>query len=164
MSKRMLNMPVAAVLAAGAAALSGPASNTASAAPLAGASAMQTATGSDVTPVWYQEWGYGPFDDERTVIIVRRYHVAADDDPYYSDPYYYDRPYPRSYRVPYPPPPAYDYYRSTYDSYRESGGYYREPRPRYGSGDVAYCASRFRSYDPETGTFLGYDGLRHPCP
>lgn len=28
----------------------------------------------------------------------------------------------------------------------------------------AYCASRFRSYDPESGTYLGYDGLRHPCP
>jgi hypothetical protein len=27
-----------------------------------------------------------------------------------------------------------------------------------------YCASRFRSYDPASGTYLGYDGLRHPCP
>jgi hypothetical protein len=29
---------------------------------------------------------------------------------------------------------------------------------------VAYCSQRFRSYDPATGTYLGYDGLRHPCP
>jgi len=29
---------------------------------------------------------------------------------------------------------------------------------------VAYCARRFRSYDPASGTYLGYDGLRHPCP
>jgi hypothetical protein len=29
---------------------------------------------------------------------------------------------------------------------------------------VAYCMSRYRSYDPASGTFLGYDGLRHPCP
>lgn len=29
---------------------------------------------------------------------------------------------------------------------------------------VAYCAQRFRSYDPQTGTYLGYDGQRHPCP
>ncbi|MGH6739994.1 MAG: BA14K family protein, partial [Bradyrhizobium sp.] len=23
---------------------------------------------------------------------------------------------------------------------------------------------RYRSYDPASGTYLGYDGLRHPCP
>jgi hypothetical protein len=28
----------------------------------------------------------------------------------------------------------------------------------------AYCAQRYRSYDPASGTYLGYDGLRHPCP
>ena len=28
----------------------------------------------------------------------------------------------------------------------------------------AYCARRYRSYDPASGTYLGYDGLRHPCP
>jgi hypothetical protein len=31
-------------------------------------------------------------------------------------------------------------------------------------GSVAYCAQRYRSYDPASGTYLGYDGLRHPCP
>ena len=30
--------------------------------------------------------------------------------------------------------------------------------------DVAYCTQRFRSYDPGTGTYMGYDGARHPCP
>jgi hypothetical protein len=30
--------------------------------------------------------------------------------------------------------------------------------------DAAYCAQRFRSYDPASGTYLGYDGYRHPCP
>lgn len=29
---------------------------------------------------------------------------------------------------------------------------------------VAYCQARFRSYDPATGTYMGFDGLRHPCP
>jgi hypothetical protein len=29
---------------------------------------------------------------------------------------------------------------------------------------VAYCARRFKSYDPTTGTYLGYDRLRHSCP
>jgi hypothetical protein len=28
----------------------------------------------------------------------------------------------------------------------------------------AYCSQRFRSYDPASGTYLGYDGQRHPCP
>lgn len=40
---------------------------------------------------------------------------------------------------------------------------YGAPAPAYGDGE-AYCASRFRSYDPASGTYLGYDGLRHPCP
>jgi hypothetical protein len=29
---------------------------------------------------------------------------------------------------------------------------------------VAYCMRRFRSYDPESGTYVGKDGLRRPCP
>jgi hypothetical protein len=32
------------------------------------------------------------------------------------------------------------------------------------NNSVAYCEQRFRSYDPRSGTYLGYDGLRHPCP
>ena len=35
----------------------------------------------------------------------------------------------------------------------------------YGGGDQdAYCFSRFKSYDPASGTYLGYDGRRHACP
>src|SRR3954469_13184225 len=40
----------------------------------------------------------------------------------------------------------------------------------YAAGDggdtdtLAYCTQRFRSYDPGSGTYLGYDGLRHACP
>jgi hypothetical protein len=30
--------------------------------------------------------------------------------------------------------------------------------------DSASCAQRYKSYDPASGTFLGYDGERHPCP
>ena len=34
-----------------------------------------------------------------------------------------------------------------------------------GGGDgAAYCEQRFRSYDRASGTYLGYDELRHPCP
>jgi hypothetical protein len=39
----------------------------------------------------------------------------------------------------------------------------------YGSSEAvdqgsAACAARYRSYDVSTGTYLGNDGLRHPCP
>jgi len=53
----------------------------------------------------------------------------------------------------YPP-----YYHSPY-------AYYPAYRPYpMGGAAVAYCAQRFRSYDPYSMTYLGYDGLRHPCP
>jgi hypothetical protein len=49
----------------------------------------------------------------------------------------------------------------TYDyGYGAPGGYVAVAPDR----DVAYCQQRYRSYDPASGTYLGYDGLRHPCP
>ena len=36
--------------------------------------------------------------------------------------------------------------------------------PGYGGNAVAYCMQRFRSYDPNSGTYVGFDGLRHSCP
>jgi hypothetical protein len=39
---------------------------------------------------------------------------------------------------------------------------YVTPAPAYGDRH-AYCYSRYRSYDARTGTYLGYDGLRHYC-
>jgi len=56
-------------------------------------------------------------------------------------PYYYGNP-PYGY---YPPAPAY------------------QPYPM-GGGGVQYCMQRFKSYDPSSMTYLGYDGYRHPCP
>jgi hypothetical protein len=45
---------------------------------------------------------------------------------------------------------------------------YYQPAPVYraapGGNAVAYCMQRFKSYDPSSGTYLGYDGRRHPCP
>jgi BA14K-like protein len=32
------------------------------------------------------------------------------------------------------------------------------------AGSTAACAARFHSYNPETGTYMGFDGIRHPCP
>lgn len=55
-----------------------------------------------------------------------------------------------------------DYYDGDYGpDYYETGVEVGVPA---GGDAVAYCESRFRSYDPASGTYLGYDGLRHPCP
>jgi hypothetical protein len=37
--------------------------------------------------------------------------------------------------------------------------------PGYGSRAdwLAYCSQRYRSFDPASGTFMGYDGIRRPC-
>jgi len=65
---------------------------------------------------------------------------------YYGGPDYYD----------YGP----DYYAD--NTYYDDGA----PAVEVGvvGGDASYCAQRYRSYDPASGTYLGYDGERHPCP
>jgi hypothetical protein len=57
-------------------------------------------------------------------------------------PQYYDQPYPYYYGYPprYVGPIGYD-----------PGGW------------EAYCFSRYRSFDPISGTYLGHDGRRHYC-
>ena len=62
--------------------------------------------------------------------------IIASQRPYY----YYDRPY--GYYPPFP---------------------FLQPYPM-GSATVDHCMRRFRSYDPYSMTYLGYDGFRHPCP
>jgi hypothetical protein len=51
--------------------------------------------------------------------------------------------------------------------YAPGPGYYAE-QPYYedegGDDATGYCMQRFRSYDPRSGTYLGNDGHRHPCP
>lgn len=52
------------------------------------------------------------------------------------------------------------------------GPVYAEPVPVYRGpvyaapdGDaIAYCSRRFRSYDPETGTYIGSGGVVRACP
>jgi len=67
-------------------------------------------------------------------------------------PYYYGGYYP--------------YYAQPY--YAPGPGYYAAPYGGEGGegGDdgVAYCMQRYRSYNPNTGTFMGNDGRPHPCP
>ena len=63
---------------------------------------------------------------------------------YYNDPYYYGD-----------------------SGYYADNGYYDDGAtvvvPGSG-GDASYCAQRYRSWDPGSQTYLGNDGLRHPCP
>lgn len=68
----------------------------------------------------------------------------------YGGTYYVERPYyPPTYyyEAPPPPPPPRVYY-----------------EPAAPEDAHSYCMRRFRSYDPRTGTYLGYDGYRYPCP
>jgi len=113
-------------------------SNVASAAPFADPLAIKNAAGTNVETAWGRGFGWG-FGAGLLGGAIIGGALAA---PYYH-PYYYGAPY-------YYPPAAY------------GPGYY--PAPGYGGDTAGYCASRYRSYDPATGTFLGYDGLRHPCP
>jgi hypothetical protein len=69
---------------------------------------------------------------------------------------YYGGP---DYAVGYDAPGYYD------DQYYDDGGGVVAVAPApVGGDDVAYCMQTYRSYDPASGTYLGYDGLRHPCP
>ena len=61
---------------------------------------------------------------------------------------------------------GYDPYYYSDDYAYDDGGYYD---PGYVVSqavvpDDSSCAARYRSYDPASGTYLGFDGLRHPCP
>ncbi|WP_410707917.1 BA14K family protein [Bradyrhizobium sp. BWA-3-5] len=61
---------------------------------------------------------------------------------------------------------AYGYYGNNY--YYDDPYYYDDTvvaaAPPVGDDAVAYCMRRYKSYDPASGTYLGYDGQRHPCP
>jgi hypothetical protein len=48
-------------------------------------------------------------------------------------------------------------------SLRRAGGAYAYVVPNADNA-AASCEQRFRSFDPASGTYLGFDGLRHPCP
>jgi hypothetical protein len=48
-------------------------------------------------------------------------------------------------------------------NYYYAPGYVYAPAPSY-APSVAWCERHYRSYDPASGTYLGYDGVRHPCP
>jgi len=99
-----------------------------------GGLAIKRAAPNDVEPVQWRRRGRGFGAGFATGVIIGGVYGA----PYYYPPGpYYPGPY-------YYPGPAYG--------------------APYGSDAVAYCMQRFRSYDPRSGTYLGFDGFRHPCP
>ena len=57
----------------------------------------------------------------------------------------------------YAPGPAY------YDNGYDDDAVAVAPAPG-GDDAVAYCMQTYRSYDPRSGTYMGNDGYRHPCP
>ena len=57
--------------------------------------------------------------------------------------------------------PGPGYYDGGYD---DGGPVAVAPGPGGGDDAVAYCMQTYKSYDPQSGTYLGYDGMRHPCP
>lgn len=69
-----------------------------------------------------------------------------------ASPGYYDEP-PVYYQRPVPVERVYPARR-----------YYRvAPRTVYYGDHATVCAEHYRSYDPRSDTFLGYDGYRHRC-
>jgi len=107
--------------------------------------ALKNAVPGAVETVRWGGWGWGLGGFAAGAIIGSA--IAA---PYYYGGGYYPYGYYPAYGYPPPPPPGY------------YGG------PAYGAaapagGGANYCAQRYKSYDPGTGTFLGFDGQRHPC-
>ena len=98
---------------------------------------------------WYDP-GYAYDDDYAYVPSVPSYSYYGYS-PGYTTTYTYSYS-PRAYAYS----PGYTY---NYGYGPDAYGYVQQ-----GGGDVGYCMRRFRSYDPRSGTYLGFDGLRHPCP
>jgi hypothetical protein len=148
MSKTIARLATAALIAIAVPLYAG----VASAAPVSGALAIKNAATSNIENVRYYGrrgggygwrgggWGWGGVGAGLAAGAIIGGVLAA--------PYYYGGG------------PYYAYGGGPY--YAPAPGYYAQP---YGGDDaVAYCMQRYRSYDPRSGTFLGNDGYRHPCP
>jgi BA14K-like protein len=51
-----------------------------------------------------------------------------------------------------------------YPGYSPGYVYDAAPVAYNNGGSVAYCEQTYRTYDPASGSYLGYDGFRHACP
>jgi hypothetical protein len=54
------------------------------------------------------------------------------------------------------------YYRRPVQAYQEAPRYYGGAQP-WSREWYRYCSDRYRSFNPETGTYRGYDGRDHFC-
>jgi hypothetical protein len=156
MSKSMRNLAATAFMAAGIASCAG----VAAAMPVADGLALKNAAPMTVESVQWRGrgrgWG-GPIAGFAAGAILGGALLA----PRYYAPrsyYYGGGPY-------YAPSP---YYADPGPYYSDPGPYSADPGPYSadptGGDPVSYCLQRFRSYDPRSGTYLGFDGYRHPCP
>jgi hypothetical protein len=118
-------------------------SSLAMAAPVINASAIRNATPSTVETVRWWWWGA-----PAAAFVAGGLVGGALAAPYYGYGPYYPGPY---YPGAYYPGPYYP-------------GHYAAAPAYSNEGAEGYCAQRFRSYDPSSGTYMGYDGQRHPCP
>jgi len=162
-----MNLPSKALAVAVLAATAPWFAGSAGAAPLGAPLALQNAADSGVqTVAWRGGWGGhgwwgGPAAGFAAGAIIGGAIAASQPwygyDYYGYSPSYYGYGYDPGYNN-YGYDPGYNGY---YDyGYVAPGGYVTAAPGR----DVGYCMQRYRSYDPASGTFLGYDGLRHPCP
>jgi hypothetical protein len=111
----------------------------------------------------WRGWGWGP-GVVAGAIVGGAIAAAQPWNWGYYDAYAYAPGYSYCYAPGYAYTPGYSY--APGEAY---GDYAYAPGPGYsvgysGGSDAAYCSQRFRSYDPGSGTYLGYDGMRHPCP
>jgi hypothetical protein len=138
------------LIAAGVIALGVPlCAGSASAAPLSGALALSQANAaapSVQTVQWRRGWHGGHWRGGRWIGPAAGLAAGVAIGSALAAPYYYGS----------------DYYAPDY--YYEPGAYAAAPVAPSDDDAVAYCEQRFRSYDPASGTYLGYDGIRHPCP
>ena len=96
------------------------------------------------------------------VALIAVAPASAQPWPYYR---HYYRPY---YARPYYPRPYYPYYYNPGAAIAGSivGGVFGAiagSALRGGSSHVARCERAYRSYQPSTNTYVGYDGVRHIC-
>jgi hypothetical protein len=130
----------------------------ASATPVANGLAIKNALPASVEIVqWRRGWGGGGWGYRRgwgwggvgAGFVAGAVIGSALASPYYGYDPYYPGPYVG------PPGPV---------VYGAPGPAYAVPVAPVAGDAVAYCMQRFKSYDPRSGTYLGYDGARHPCP
>ncbi|MGB6756195.1 MAG: BA14K family protein [Xanthobacteraceae bacterium] len=155
---------VAASLCAGIASLP----NVASALPMLDPLTIKNAAPPAVEQVqwrrgWGGGWGWGAPVAAGVVAgaVVGSAVAASAYGPYYPGPYYPAPAY--GYPAYAAPPPGYGYPPPVAGP---PGGYPPPPgASSQSAGDpVSYCMQRYRSYDTHSGTYLGTDGQRHPCP